>query len=166
MKKIYMIVIALAMLALAACGGTASAPETDEGVYEGTAASSIYEEYNIMTFETVEMQTPETAEYGFIHAKIKATNNSEWTLKSVCIDATFRDSDGNSLSVSYPQHNVPVGPGEFYIEEALLGEGEYGFEEAVYADVPSYYIEFSEPDESGYTLFHVDTVNKTVEAVC
>lgn len=165
MKKFYMLVIALAMLALTACGATTSAPETDEEVHDRTTASSVYEKYNIMTFETVEMQTPETAEYGFINAKIKVTNNSEWTLKSVCIDATFRDADGNSLSVSYPQHNVPVGPGEFYVEEALLGEDEYGFEDAAYADVPSYYIELSEPDESGYMFFHVDTVNKTVEAI-
>lgn len=165
MKKICMLVIALAMLALTACGGTASAPETDEEVYEGTAASSIYEEYNIMTFETVDMETAETAQNGFIHAKIKATNNSDLALKSVSLDVTFRDAEGNALLITYPQHNAPVGPGEFYISEALMGEDEYGFEDVVLADVPSYYIELSEPDESGYMFFHVDTVNKTVEAI-
>lgn len=165
MKKICMLVIALAMLVLAACGGTTST--TEAGTPSAGSADSLdYEKYNIMSFETVDMETAETAQNGFIHAKIKATNNSDLALKSVSLDVTFRDAEGNALLITYPQHNAPVGPGEFYISEALMGEDEYGFEDVVLADVPSYYIEFSEPDESGYMFFHVDAVNKTVEAIC
>lgn len=160
MKKICMLVIALAMLALAACGGTTSTTEAGTPS-AGNADSLDYEKYNIMTFETVDMYF----EYGFAHAKIKGTNNSDKALKSVSIDATFRDAEGNALLVTYPQYNAPVGPGAFYVDEAMMGEDEYGFEDMVSADVPSYYIEFSEPDESGYMFFHVDTVNETVEAI-
>ncbi len=160
MKKICMLVIALAMLALTACGGTTSTTEVITPP-AGSAGFLDYEKYNIMSFETVDMYF----DAGFAHAKIKGTNNSDKALESVSVDATFRDAEGNALLITYPQYNAPVGPGAFYIDEATMDENDYGFEDMVSADVPSYYIKFSEPDESGYMFFHVDTVNKTVEAI-
>lgn len=162
MKKICMLVIALAMLALTACGQQEPAEVEMKDINEVLAEefASDFDSDNVMSFEAVD----EYVQGGNIYIKIQGTNNADCAVGGIEALTTLKDESGNIIYSGYMTYQSGVLPGTSFIESMYVQDPTVEASQIASVSVDQYTYKTSEPNKDGNNLFVVDLIMKTSEA--
>lgn len=138
MKRINFVIsiLALTLCLLCACGTTQTSDSTDKSLEKDESSASQAEPADNTNSETKEKENDEYAQYdvasfeatdkgtdnyGYRHFDIKITNNGDFPVTLVSPIVDFVDSSGNILGTSSVQVQGNLKPGNYAVEDALIG---------------------------------------------